>query len=88
MPAKKDWFNDRRLHSELGDIPPAEFEAEHFARHRGVSKSRHPPGSDARGPAGAERLSMYTRAPVSRSSGVFAGGQGQNSQSPARKRSC
>ena len=35
MPAKKDWFNDRRLHSELGDIPPAEFEAEHFARHRG-----------------------------------------------------
>jgi putative transposase len=23
------WFNDRRLHGALGDIPPAEFELEH-----------------------------------------------------------
>ena len=23
------WFNDQRLHSALGDIPPAEFEARH-----------------------------------------------------------
>lgn len=25
-----DWFNNRRLHSELGDIPPAEHEANHY----------------------------------------------------------
>ena len=25
-----DWFNQRRLHSELGLIPPAEFEAAHY----------------------------------------------------------
>ena len=29
-----DWFNNRRLHSELGDIPPAEFEADYYARAR------------------------------------------------------
>lgn len=27
-----DWFNNRRLHESLGDIPPAEFEAEWVAR--------------------------------------------------------
>jgi transposase InsO family protein len=26
--------NNRRLHSELGDIPPAEFEHDHYARTR------------------------------------------------------
>ena len=26
------WFNDDRLHESLGDIPPAEFEAEHAPR--------------------------------------------------------
>ena len=25
-----DWFNNRRLHIELGDIPPAEHEAHHY----------------------------------------------------------
>jgi transposase InsO family protein len=29
-----EWFNTRRLHSELGDIPPAEFEADYYARTR------------------------------------------------------
>jgi putative transposase len=29
-----EWFNNRRLHSELGDIPPAEFETLHYARPR------------------------------------------------------
>ncbi len=29
-----DWFNQRRLHSELGDIPPAEFEMLYYARPR------------------------------------------------------
>ena len=29
-----DWFNQRRLHSELGDIPPAEFETLYYARTR------------------------------------------------------
>lgn len=26
-----DWFNHRRLHGEIGLIPPAEFEANHWA---------------------------------------------------------
>jgi putative transposase len=25
-----DWLNNRRLHSELGDVPPAEHEAGHY----------------------------------------------------------
>ena len=25
-----DWFNNRRLHGEIGMIPPAEFEARHL----------------------------------------------------------
>jgi len=29
-----DWFNNRRLHTELGDIPPAEFEEHYYARIR------------------------------------------------------
>ena len=29
-----EWFNNRRLHSELGDIPPAEFEHTYYARTR------------------------------------------------------
>lgn len=27
-----DWFNHRRLHGEIGLVPPAEFEANHWAR--------------------------------------------------------
>ena len=26
-----DWFNHRRLHGELGMVPPAEFEARYYA---------------------------------------------------------
>jgi transposase InsO family protein len=26
-----DWFNHRRLHGELGQVPPAEFETAHWA---------------------------------------------------------
>ena len=33
-PAWVDWFDNRRLHSELGHIPPAEFEADYYARTR------------------------------------------------------
>ena len=33
-----EWFNNRRLHSELGDIPPAEFERDHYARTRPEAK--------------------------------------------------
>ena len=25
------WFNNKRLHSEIGDIPPADFEANYYA---------------------------------------------------------
>jgi transposase InsO family protein len=27
-----DWFNHRRLHGEIGDLPPAEFEAAHYTQ--------------------------------------------------------
>ena len=33
-----DWFNQRRLHSELGDIPPAEFEHDYYAQTRADNK--------------------------------------------------
>ena len=26
-----DWFNHRRLHSSIGDVPPAEFEEAYYA---------------------------------------------------------
>ena len=26
-----DWYNNRRLHSSIGDVPPAEFEAAYYA---------------------------------------------------------
>ena len=29
-----EWFNHRRLHSEIGDIPPAEIEANHYHHQR------------------------------------------------------
>jgi len=30
-----DWFNNRRLHSELGDTPPDEVEAAYYAARKG-----------------------------------------------------
>ena len=30
-----DWFNNRRLHSELGDVPPTEHEASHYRQTAG-----------------------------------------------------
>ena len=37
-----EWFNQRRLHSELGDIPPAEFEADYYARTRTAATAPTP----------------------------------------------
>jgi len=28
-----DWFNHRRLHGEIGLVPPAEYETTHWANH-------------------------------------------------------
>ena len=42
-----DWFNHRRLHGELGLIPPAEYETNHWA---GTTLEHYP---DNRVPAGA-----------------------------------
>lgn len=42
-----DWFNHRRLHGEIGLIPPAEFETNHWANHT-------PKPYAATVPAGAE----------------------------------
>ncbi len=33
-----DWFNNRRLHESLGDIPPVEFEAEWAAVKNGLEE--------------------------------------------------
>jgi transposase InsO family protein len=32
-----DWFNHRRLHGEIGQVPPVDFEAAHWASHESVS---------------------------------------------------
>ena len=31
---KADWYNERRLHGELGHVPPAEHEATYWAANR------------------------------------------------------
>lgn len=43
-----DWFNHRRLHGELGQVAPAEFEAHHWAH----IKPQHYPEEPV--PTGAE----------------------------------
>lgn len=35
-----DWYNARRLHSTIGDVPPDEFEAAYYADHE--TPSHHP----------------------------------------------
>ncbi len=42
-----DWFNHRRLHGEIGLIPPAEFENNHWAN----TEAQHYPETPV--PAGA-----------------------------------
>ena len=32
-----DWFNHRRLHGEIGQVPPAEYETAHWASHQPVN---------------------------------------------------
>jgi transposase InsO family protein len=27
-----DWYNHRRLHGEIGHVPPAEYEADHWTK--------------------------------------------------------
>ena len=29
-----EWFNNQRLHTAIGDIPPSEYEALHYAQHQ------------------------------------------------------
>jgi putative transposase len=38
-----NWFNTKRLHGEIGDIPPAEFEANYYAHLRSTTTTPHPP---------------------------------------------
>jgi putative transposase len=33
-----DWFNHRRLHTACGDIPPAEYEQQHYRQNRAVER--------------------------------------------------
>ncbi|OLT17730.1 hypothetical protein BJF80_16320 [Serinicoccus sp. CUA-874] len=32
-----DWYNNRRLHGELGHVPPTEYETNHYAAHQAGS---------------------------------------------------
>lgn len=45
-----DWFNHRRLHGEIGQIPPVEFEAAHWASQDAISYvvEQVPAGADSR----------------------------------------
>jgi transposase InsO family protein len=45
-----DWFNHRRLHGEIGLVPPAEFEAAHWAQ----AQPQHYPDNPALTEAGAK----------------------------------
>ncbi len=40
-----DWYNNRRLHSTLGNVPPAEYEQDHYA-HSTPSLSPHESGRE------------------------------------------
>ena len=42
-----EWFNHRRLHSELDHVPPAEFEANYYARPERASAPTPTPTSSA-----------------------------------------
>lgn len=37
-----EWFNHRRLHGELGQVPPAEHEADYYDRHRAITTDQTP----------------------------------------------
>lgn len=37
-----DWFNHRRLHGEIGLVPPAEFETNHWANIRSEQYRQKP----------------------------------------------
>ena len=39
------WFNHKRLHSEIGDIPPTEHEANYYANIRSKPAIPNPPGT-------------------------------------------
>jgi transposase InsO family protein len=54
-----DWFNHRRLHGEIGLIPPAEFEANHWAN-RGTK--HYPDTPVPAGPKPTKPASMKPRA--------------------------
>jgi putative transposase len=43
-----DWFNHRRLHGEIGLVPPAEFEATHWASTTPQPYSQQPVLAEAR----------------------------------------
>jgi putative transposase len=59
-----DWFNRRRLHGELGMVPPAEFEAIYFEQ----TQARMPGGPQRSEPASAVEtllVSVHASAPYS-----------------------
>jgi hypothetical protein len=53
------WFNQRRLHTELGDVPPVEFEQLHSAALAGSAPVERPAGDvSLRSPYGLAPLDV------------------------------
>ncbi len=46
-----DWFNNQRLHTAIGDIPPHEHETNHYAQHQ-----PQPAGKDRAGGGSGRRI--------------------------------
>jgi hypothetical protein len=65
------WYNDVRLHREIGDVPPAECEAEWRTKERGAYPDRTQVASTAPNPGGlTERtvhLTVYVENPFAQS---------------------
>ena len=74
-----DWYNNRRLHSTLGNVPPVEYEQAHYAA---LNREPHPyrngrePGALHAPRERARREPYATPAPLFGSETVLAAGGG------------
>jgi transposase InsO family protein len=56
-----DWFNNRRLLEPIGYVPPAEYEAQYYARESGGGARRHPQSDHEIDGSAAEHLQDFHR---------------------------